>query len=191
MELKELIETYAYEEFIGNNSYEKKVFWEESNGIKNSVLEVDGGRYRYRVETLVFNSSGQLYCELKSDGSCRLPGGSIEPNLPNISQAIEEVKEEARMIVRNIRYSGMSYYRMYPIAPKWQADVGIKYDGCYSEIYTAEFDSVYRGHIEKHAIDSAMYNNGKFYNYSEIKNGLNKNHIEACENYYRKNVIKK
>ena len=74
------------------------------NNIWNSVIELNGKNYRYRVETIVIdkNDPTKIYADVRGD-KYRLPGGSTELDASNIKQAENEVNEEALLNIKNIK----------------------------------------------------------------------------------------
>jgi 8-oxo-dGTP pyrophosphatase MutT (NUDIX family) len=85
----------------------------------NSVVRKPGSNhlYRQRVETLVIRNDdfGTGYVFVKKNGDdYDLPGGSIEPNVPDETQAANECHEEIHVDVKNIRYAYVDYESPIP-----------------------------------------------------------------------------
>ena len=68
--------------------------------------------FRGRVETLVLKD-GKLFMYMKDNGNYRIPGGGFDKGVLNKDQAFIETKEEAKLIVDNIRYTGVTYVRVF------------------------------------------------------------------------------
>lgn len=160
------------------------------NNIWNSVIELGGKNYRYRVETIIIdkNDPTKIYADVRGD-KYRLPGGSTELDACNIEQAENEVNEEALLNIKNIKDSGYRYFVDYKKPPLWQADLPIKYDGTYTEVYVALEDGVYKGKVEEVDKDESMHIHGRFFPLSKIKNILRPEHLAAYEEYLQSEGI--
>lgn len=135
---------------------------------------------RGRVETLILKD-GKLFMFLKDNNTYRIPGGGFDKGVLNIDQAFMETKEEAKIIIDNIRYSGVSYVHIYDEIWK-KSDDEISYDGTYNEVYVADFKDNYHGYIRKGLSDMELTNKGQFYDLDDVKNILKEPHKQALQN---------
>ena len=62
---------------------------------------------RGRVEVLILKD-GKLFMFLRENGIYRIPGGGFDKGILNKDQAFMETKEEAKLIIQNIRYTGVT-----------------------------------------------------------------------------------
>ena len=179
---------------------EKKKFLEEAiknggyygdNGCWNSILVFDNDKniYRGRVETLVIKDDKYIYLkflpkESQSDKrKYTIPGGSFERDIPNDKQAIAECEEEARLKIRNIQPTGITY-KDIKSPPKWAINKQpINWNGNYTEVYVGVYDGKFTGHIDKVDEDKFMIT-GKFYKIDEIYRYLRKEHKDALKIIY-------
>lgn len=188
---------------IKNSKYslmEKKKFLEEAirnggyygdNGCWNSILVFDNDKniYRGRVETLVIKDNEYVYLKFlpkESQNDKRkytIPGGSFEKDIPNDKQAIAECEEEARLKIKNIQPTGITYKDIKP-PPKWAINKQpINWNGNYTEVYVGTYDGKFTGHIDKVDEDKFMIT-GKFYKIDEIYRYLRKEHKDALKIIY-------
>lgn len=188
---------------IKNSKYtlmEKKNFLEEAirnggyygdNGCWNSILVFDNDKniYRGRVETLVIKDDEYVYLKFlpkESQNDRRkytVPGGSFERDIPNDKQAIAECEEEARLKIKNIQPTGITYKDIKP-PPKWAINKQpINWNGNYTEVYVGIYDGKFTGHIDKVDEDKFMIT-GKFYKIDEIYRYLRKEHKDALKIIY-------
>lgn len=161
------------------------------DGVWNSIMTFsnDNHIYRGRVETLIIKDNKYVYLKtipahIVSKRTKRLyaiPGGSFERDLPNIDQAVNECKEEALINVKNIRSSGITYKDYQEPSEKMIISSPVNWDGRYTEIYVAEFDSWYHGHIDEVDKDSFIAS-GRFYPIEDVYSMLQKEHKEALKN---------
>lgn len=175
------------------------------NGTWNSIMVFSGDNhvYRVRVETLIIKDNDYVFLKFikkENDHNKRVylvPGGSIEKDISNIDQAINECKEEARILVKNIQSTGITYKEITN-PPKWAiASQAVNWNGNYTEVYVAEYDKKYTGHIEKVDTDPFMAS-GRFYKIDKIFPYLRKVHRDALKliypdrfNFNMKNVVLK
>ena len=188
---------------IKNSKYslmEKKKFLEEAirnggyygdNGCWNSILVFDNDKniYRGRVETLVIKDNEYVYLKFlpkESQNDKRkytVPGGSFEKDIPNDKQAIAECEEEARLKIKNIQPTGITY-KDIKSPPKWAINKQpINWNGNYTEVYVGIYDGKFTGHIDKVDEDKFMIT-GKFYKIDEIYRYLRKEHKDALKIIY-------
>ena len=132
--------------------------------------------FRRRMETIIIKE-GMIYIYIKDNGKYEFPGGGIEPNTSEIQQAVNEVLEEARIKVKDIQYSGVTYTKLYE--DNSDQDVPIKWDGEITSVYAAKYDGKYESDIEDIDKYPEMLKYGQWRNYSEIKGLLSKDHIKA------------
>lgn len=157
------------------------------NGLWNSIMITDDNKFlRERVETFIFkidqNRELQVYLRLNDDNTYRIPGGSVTKGIPDKKQAYLECKEEARIIVKDMEYTGIHYIREFENCN----EIGynepdkmlnfIKWHGTYNKVYIGFFEAEYHGDIKRIDQDNDMYNNGKFYLIKDILPIINDNH---------------
>lgn len=150
------------------------------NGKWNSIITFPGDKriYRERVETIIVKDKKFVFLKRKPDGSYFLPGGSTEKNLPHIDQAINECREEAHINVTNIQSTGISYKEVHEV-PNWaKRECDVEWNGSYTEIYVAEYESTYKGKIDK-VDEDPFIRSGKFYSTKECFKFFKKEHREA------------
>ena len=160
-----------------------------TDGDWNNIIlseEFPGKILRGRVEVLIFKE-GKLFMFLKDNGKYRIPGGGFDKGVLNIDQAFIETKEEAKIIIQNVRYSGITYTHLYDEIWK-HSEKEIAYDGTYNEIYIADYKDDYTGYIRKGLSDMELTNKGKFYDIDEVKDLLKEPHRQALENVFTKIV---
>lgn len=162
-----------------------------TDGDWNNIMTFDeypGKIFRGRVEVLVLNE-GKLFMFLKDNKAYRIPGGGFDKGVLNIDQAFIETKEEAKLIIGNIRFTGVTYIYLYD--EKWppKNPNDIAHDGTYNEVYIADYKGDYEGYIRKGLSDMEMTNRGKFYDINEIKDILKEPHKQALNNMLM-NVVK-
>ena len=169
-----------------------------TNGVSNSYIDYKGKHYRVRVETLVIND-GKVYLQ-KSDTinkygtKYKIPGGSAEAKCDLITQASNECKEESKLNVKNIYYTGKYYLTNYKLGtePSYQINylwpLGFKYAGSLTYIYIAEYNGHYNGYIRKADRDD-LYKYGKFYDPKDVK--WLPEHKQALEDYFKSHKVLK
>ena len=152
-------------------------FWETSvidpsTKVWNSIIIVNGKKYRERAETLIIRNNNVLL-RLKNDSTYKLPGGGSDPHETLAYSASRECTEEVRIICRNFIYIG-SYDGIYEES-KYGAE------GFVTHVFIAEYDKPYTGHINP--VDEAprMLNNSKFYRIKDVYNMLKPLHQEAID----------
>lgn len=157
------------------------------DGVWNSILRVDGELLRGRVEVLILDGD-KIFLQLYDDGTYRIPGGSFEKGVFNKDQAAAEAKEEARILCKNVTYSGVNYIRFFD--KKYKQEPGrIYWAGTYNEVYVAEYDGQYHGRINEIDRDYNMYTQGKFYPLSMVANKLKAPHQEALKDIIKDVMI--
>ena len=160
-----------------------------TDGDWNNILILDeypGKIIRGRVEVLVLKDS-KVFMYIKDNGTYRVPGGGFDKGVLNKDQAFIETKEEAKLIVDNIRYTGVTYDTLFNNVKSSEGD--ITYDGSRTEVYVATYKGRYEGYIKKGLSDMELTNKGDFYEIEEVKDILKEPHKQALENILN-NVIK-
>lgn len=159
-----------------------------SNGIWNSIVKIPGDNhlYRARVETIIVRDKKEIFMKLKPNGEYFLPGGSKEKDIPDIDQAVNECREEARINVRNIESTGITYKTLKNLTSYNNKSV-LNCDGYITDIYIAEYDSVYKGPIAKEDKDPFILS-GKFYSTKKCLKFFKKEHREALMWYLKNHV---
>lgn len=168
-----------------NKALNEGGFFDKDN-VWNSLMKKGNKLYRVRVETLIINDKGELYLRLynKENKNYRLPGGSVERNISNLEQASNECKEEAYIVVKNIKDSGLYYIKKSSSTKSiLKQNIPLIWDGNYTYIFVGEYDSKYNGVVKYIDKDDDMYSNGKFYDYNYIKDSLLTSHRKAYELY--------
>lgn len=136
----------------------------DRHGEWNSVLrsrKYPDKLFRGRVEVFIFRGN-TVYIEIYPTGDYRIPGGSFDIRRSNHDQVYNEAKEEARLIVHNIQYSGHSYHMLKDKKYVSKDNKTISWDGTYNKIYTADFSGYYDGKVRQCVQDVSMYQYGKF-----------------------------
>lgn len=166
-------------------------FYDET-GTWNSILklESDPNRlYRGRVECLIIKGD-QVYLCKHANGDYRIPGGGFEISNDNITQCYNECKEEARILVKNIRDTGITYTKTYARPAEWTKGLPVRWTGLYIEVYVADFDKYYNGYVDPKDKDDDIYNNGRFYNIDDVYDILRDEHKKAIDLFVRYAPIK-
>ena len=147
-------------------------------GVWNSLIKYKGKLCRYKVETLILDGKGNVYLQKVENGKYRIPGGSTEKICSNIEQAVRECLEEARIIVKDIIYSGVNYIENTTQKQKQWAvehDMPIVYDAYLHELYIAKFDRYDKVFKPDPKDYDDMFKTGRFYPISD----LNTTHMVA------------
>lgn len=151
-------------------------FYDE-DGVWNAIKIVDGKPYRDRLECLIIGKDDKsIYLWLKPDGTYKIPGGSKELNVSDKQQIINECKEEARIIIKDVVNSEVHTNHPEDM-PKWAIDKNMKkWYGKYTTIYVAKYNKPYTGYISPLDRDDKMLKNGKFYPISRVSHILTPTH---------------
>lgn len=160
--------------------------------ISNVIFLYDGSNYRVRGEVLVFKDNTVfLYIKQKYKfNKYNIPGGGYELTDKDTSEsAIRECKEEARMNIKNIQYV-TSYFMQLDDVQDWvKEDIPNKKDqwkDYYTDLYIANYDSEYRGRIDKEDEEKDMVIFGKFYEINgDLLRYLNPYHRKGVEMYLK------
>ena len=161
-DIKEAIQNGGY--------YDRHGVW---NAIK--TLPSDNRIYRDRVETIIVKNNKEVFVKRKPDGEYYLPGGSKERDIPDIEQAANECREEARINVRNIESTGIT---IKTVNKPSKYDEKFIWTGALTDVYIAEYDSLFKGSIEKVDKDPFILS-GKFYPVKQCLKFFNDEHREA------------
>lgn len=133
----------------------------------NPIVIINGEQYRHRVECLIMRQN-KLFVAKSNTGVLLIPGGGVDKSLSDEEQVYNECKEEARILVENIKPTGYAYLRRTGVSesakrlPKEQQWVG-----SYTEIYIADYAKDFTGFIDYCDRDSEMIR-GDFRPISEI-----------------------
>lgn len=171
------------------------------NGLWNSIIITDDNKFlRERVETFIFkidqNRELQVYLRLNNDNTYRIPGGSVTKGISDKKQAYLECKEEARIIVKDMEYTGIHYIREFENCNEIGCNEPdkllnfIKWHGTYNKVYIGFFEAEYHGDIKRIDQDNDMYNNGKFYLIKDILPFISDSHKPIFDRVieYSKNI---
>lgn len=162
-------------------------FYDRNHNWNSAIKFIsDDNIYRHRVETIIVRDNREVFLKKKPNGEYFLPGGSVEKDIPNIVQAINECIEEARINVRNIEPTGISYKMKYK-NDIYEDYMPIKYYGSYTEIYVAEYNSIYKGNIRKVDRDPFILS-GRFYPVKQCLKFFKKEHRDALVWFLKNNV---
>lgn len=166
----------------------------DMNGLWNAVFITDDNLIlRDRVETFIFKIEDNVlyvYMKMNSDNTYRIPGGSKTKGISDKDQAYLECKEEARIIVSDMEYTGVEYIRWYPDKLKEikenPVDIPdsnntinlnqVDWVGTHNSVYIGFYESQYHGIVEKIDKDDDMYKNGNFYPVGSVLKYINENH---------------
>lgn len=180
------ISKVQYKQKIEVKNGESKTCW-------NSFLMVKNKPYRIRVETLIFNKSGEILV-VKKDKLTKygtfysLPGGSVEPDIKPSKQAEAECLEEAKIKIKNIIYTGLSYQvNTEPYSSSYGNSFtkdDIMYYGSIIYIFVADYDGKYTGKVNPIDEEKQFAKQCKFYNIHDIQ--WRKEHIDAIRFYNEK-----
>jgi hypothetical protein len=159
-------------------------------GVWNSIMTFpfDNHLYRGRVETIIVKNNREVFVKKKPNGEYFLPGGSKEKDVPDIIQATNECQEEARINIRNIEATGISYKVIHKPPHSMKVnDKMVYWDASYTDIYVAQYDSLYKGEIEKVDKDPFILS-GKFYPVKQCLKFFKDEHREALIWYLKNNI---
>lgn len=148
------------------------------NGCWNSILTFDKYPemiFRGRVEVFIFNRKNEVYMSIYN-GGYRIPGGSFEKGRSHKYQVETEAKEEARIELGKIEYTGYSYFRFFK---NKYTHCPIHWDGTYNEVYIGHFKSWYKGNIDKNLRDYFLTRYGRFIPFEYAVNILSLDHQKA------------
>lgn len=147
----------------------------------NSIVMVEGYPnmiFRGRVEVFLFKDN-KVYIDI-APNRYRIPGGSFDINRSNYSQVYNELKEETKILSKNIFYTGISYVTLFDRMDSPSKRV-MTWNGTYNEIYLAEYSKPYTGYVKSTLFDSNMHNNGDFHSLVDILPILKPEHLTALK----------
>ena len=145
----------------------------DNNGTYHHIVYIDGERYRERSEVMCFNEDySEVFCafDRKKPGDCVFPGGSLEKNETPENAGIRELKEEARIIIKDAtivddyirRFTDEENSHWNSVIPEDKRWVGI-----YNHVMYGVYDKKYNGYIKKND-RSSFAEKGKFYPVEEV-----------------------
>lgn len=142
---------------------------------------------RGRVETLIIKDD-KLFMVRREGNYYRIPGGGFDKGVSHEDQAFMETKEEAKLIIDNIKFSGVTYTELYKEI--WDYKEGdIPYHGTYNEVYVANYKEDFHGYIRKGLSDMELTKKGQFYDIDEVKDILKEPHKQALRNMFSGTII--
>lgn len=144
----------------------------------NSILtfpQYPGLLFRGRVEVFIFDRKNNVYMVLNGR-KYRIPGGSLECNRSHKYQVEQEAKEEARIELGTITYTGYSYFNFFK---RKYLNYPMHWDGSYNEVYIADFRQWYYGPIKQSVRDTCMDKYGRFIPFNYASQFLSDNHKKA------------
>lgn len=158
-----------------------------TDGQYNAIVELkgkDGLRYRGRSEVLIIKDDSVFIARFDKqkypDKHYELPGGGWDENESHADAATREAKEEALIVCKNIQYAG-HYIKEKSEVQDWVKQKIPKdywWKGSYNELYVAEYDSKYTGHVDN--IDKQKdVADGQFYKIAEVFDKLTPEHQTA------------
>ena len=178
--------------FIKNNPAQEsrttysieKIYGKENDGIYNSYVKLFGESkpLRGRSEVIIFKGN-EIFLHKKGN-EYRFPGGTWDQSEDHKHTALREVKEEAKIVCKNLLYTE-SYVKMEP--PKqWMKEKLPKEDwwyGYYTEVYIGTYDGKYTGIVNEVDRDHDMETKGRFYPIEEVRDLLSEVHIQIIDKY--------
>lgn len=161
---------YLNKKITFSDVQKKMYFIADTKGINHSVYEIDGEKYRVRVETIVrrkIKGQDTVFFEKRDEVShygstYKIPGGSTEPKLTMAQQAEAECNEEILVNVKNVHYTGKYYIVKYDekTIPEWHKKIlwpmGCKYVGAITFVFSADYAGPYRKEVAKEDRDSLV-----------------------------------
>lgn len=147
----------------------------------NSIVTVEGYPdkiFRGRVEVFLFKDN-KIYMDI-NEQRYRIPGGSFDIRRSHTDQVYNEIKEEAKIISKNIYYTGLSYVTIFSRYTK-PSSKRMSWNGTYNEVYLAEYDHLYRGRVNETVYDYNMHHQGKFYILDDVLHILKPEHLTALK----------
>lgn len=163
--------SHVNESIIEDFEIEAETGFYDKHNRWNPIVIINGEQYRHRVECLIMRQN-KLFVAKSNTGILLIPGGGVDKSLSDEEQVYNECKEEARILVENIKPTGYAYVRRTGVSesakrlPKEQQWVG-----SYTEIYIADYAKDFTGFIDYCDRDSEMIR-GDFRPISEIVDKL-------------------
>jgi len=166
---------------------------ETKTPIPQLILHKNGKNYRVRSEILVFKD-GKVLLEKKEKETHYgtmyvVPGGGIDDPKELIEKAAaRECNEEARIVVSDVRFSGMTKSALYgEKVPDWHKKTlwldGIKYDGYWTYICTGIYSKKYTKYVKKVDSQADIANQSHWYTFDEVKDILTPKHRKLFKEY--------
>jgi ABC-type bacteriocin/lantibiotic exporters, contain an N-terminal double-glycine peptidase domain len=159
---------------------------DNTRGIWNSAKWVGNKFYRERVEVLILNDNNDIFlAPANKYYSYTLPGGSIEPDIGIIETAIKETEEEARLIIKDVKF--MNQYtddrkHTWDIILNDDENVKLQYNGNINYVCVAKYDSRYHGAVNISDVDEKTAS-GRFKPMKEVYGDLSDIHKKAIDGY--------
>lgn len=145
--------------------------------------------YRPRVELLAIKDRRYVFLRRynKNDSdenykyNYRIPGGSVDADSTKEEQAKAETNEEGLIEVKDVKFSGVSYYELYkPGFLLKGGDMPIEYRGTMNDVFVANYTGPYdKKYVEEKDLDNDMATNGKFHSIVTVAKDLKPEHIRA------------
>lgn len=145
--------------------------------------------YRPRVELLAIKDRRYVFLRRydKNDSdenykyNYRIPGGSVDADSTKEEQAKAETNEEGLIEVKDVKFSGVSYYELYkPGFLLKGGDMPIEYRGTINDVFVANYVGPYdKKYVEEKDLDNDMAKNGKFHSIVTVAKDLKPEHIRA------------
>jgi 8-oxo-dGTP pyrophosphatase MutT (NUDIX family) len=147
-------------------------------------VKINGKNYRHRVECLILN--GDSVYIAKKDKGYAVPGGSTEKDVDDQAQAVNECQEEAHITPRHLKKYGryMVNYGTDKAAPKWMAQLPVKYDGMVTDVYVGEYHDKFTGYVDPRDRSDSIAS-GDWIALDEAMKVLRKEHKDAINQYRR------
>lgn len=159
------------------------------DGTYYSIRWIDKKPYRDRVETLIVKDRNKVYLRLLQDNSqfqYTIPGGGLDLDSSPIIQAENEINEEALISVKNMSATGITFVNVYKDDSRSKfrhiKNFPIRYKGAFTELFIAEYDGKFTGHVDEKDLDNKMANEGKFISIQEVLPLLMDKHKDALIN---------
>ena len=152
------------------------------DGVWNPIIWIEGLPYRNRIECLILQGD-KVYLSIdersKKEGTYRIPGGGTDKDLLDVIQVENEAKEEARLNIDNILYTGVSYITKYDNPSIYIEELQFMYYGSVTKVYTAHYVNNYTGRVDLIDRDDNMAKYGDFYPISQVFTSLTDEHKQA------------
>lgn len=176
-----------YKSILEDYKIEKETGCYGKNGIWNSLVVINGKNYRKRLECLIIKDN-KVFLSKDKKGNFVIPGGSAEKDIDDTTQVCNECREEARIVVKNVRKTNIDYL-IYEEPKEYMKDLEIKWVGKYTQIFIADYQKHYSGEINPEDLDENILNTGKFYEISKVFSSLRKEWQLALKDEVRKHLL--
>lgn len=154
--------------------------FKSDNGTYNHVAVINGKNYRSRVEVLIIKDDDKIFLAKDGKGNYLIPGGSVDIDSTLIEQCVNECREEARIDICNVCYTGIDYIEDFGYKNTKTTDH--KWIGNYNKLYIANYYKNYTGKIDEVDKDHVMIK-GKFYPIKDVLHDLKLEWKQALGNY--------